>query len=142
MTLQIEKVDSFQSVNQQPKVELTAQPPVPDDAAGGDAVPAANAVDELIRAVDVATTAASLVGGDRDRQHGAKLDNFNRIAAVWNAWLGIRKDPAGALTAHDVGVMMSLMKIARTQSGAFNIDDYVDGAGYLACAAEVAQPTG
>lgn len=91
------------------------------------------------RAVDIAGKAASLVGGDRDRQHGAKHDNFRRIAGVWNAWLAIRKEPAAPLDAHDVGCMMALMKLARTQSGALNVDDYVDACGYAACAGEVAQ---
>lgn len=88
-------------------------------------------------AANIATKAAELVGGDRDRQHGAKEDNFRRIADVWNAYLGIRRTD-GPLSAVDVGHMMALMKIARTQSGALNVDDYVDGAGYLACAGEIA----
>jgi hypothetical protein len=31
------------------------------------------------------------------------------------------------------------MKAARTQSGATNLDDYIDMAGYAACAGEVIQ---
>lgn len=92
-----------------------------------------------VRATEIAAKAADLVGGDRDRQHGAKEDNFHRIATGWNAWLRIRRDPAAPLTAHDVGAMMVLMKLARTQSGALNMDDYVDACGYAACAGEVAQ---
>lgn len=93
----------------------------------------------LMRATEIAGRASDLVGGDRDRQHGAKHDNFARIATMWNAWLQTRRYPAKPLSAHDVGIMMALMKAARTQSGSLNIDDYVDGAGYLACAGEVAQ---
>lgn len=92
-----------------------------------------------LRATDIASRAADLVGGDRDRQHGAKKDNFDRIAAIWNAWLTIRREPAAPLTAHDVGMMMALMKAARTQSGSLNLDDYIDMAGYAACTGEVAQ---
>jgi hypothetical protein len=95
-------------------------------------------VDNPRRATEIAARAAKLVGGDRDRQHGAKGDNFRRIATMWNAWLSVRKDRGAPLDAHDVGVLMVLMKAARTQSGALNIDDYVDGAGYMACAGEVA----
>jgi hypothetical protein len=91
------------------------------------------------RAADIAAKASDLVGGDRDRQHGAKKDNFDRIATMWNAWLATRKDPAVPLDAHDVGMMMVAMKMARTQSGALNIDDYIDMAGYASCAGEVAQ---
>lgn len=85
----------------------------------------------------IAARASELVGGDRDRQHGKKRDNFENIAAVWNAYLNIRR--GDELDGTDVGHMMALMKIARTQSGSLNIDDYVDGAGYMACAGEVAQ---
>lgn len=91
-----------------------------------------------MRATEIAGRAADLVGGDRDRQHGQKHDNFSRIANMWNAWLKTRKEPAAELTAHDVGCMMVVMKLARTQSGNFNVDDYVDAAGYAACAGEVA----
>lgn len=91
------------------------------------------------KAHEIATRAAELVGGDRDRQHGKKRQNFENIAAVWNVYLQIRKEPAAPLDGADVGHLMALMKIARTQSGALNVDDYVDGAGYLACAGEVAQ---
>jgi hypothetical protein len=90
-----------------------------------------------MKAHEIAAKAAELVGGDRDRQHGAKLDNFRRIALLWSAWMLARKP--GPIGPHDVGVMMVLMKCARTQSGALNIDDYVDAAGYAACAGEVAQ---
>ena len=33
--------------------------------------------------------------------------------------------------------MMALLKVARTQTGAFNLDDFVDAAGYCALAAEM-----
>lgn len=94
-----------------------------------------------MRATEIAGRAADLVGGDRDRQHGQKHDNFSRIANMWNAWLRTRRDPAAPLDAHDVGVMMTVMKLARTQSGNFNIDDYVDACGYAACAGEVSGNT-
>jgi hypothetical protein len=91
-----------------------------------------------ITAVGVCTRAAELVGGDRDRQHGKKRKNFENIAMLWNAWLAIRRDVTAPLDAHDVAQMMSLMKKARTQTGAFNADDYFDDAGYAGCAGEVA----
>ena len=34
--------------------------------------------------------------------------------------------------------MMALLKVARTKLGNLNKDDYVDGAGYLAIAGEIA----
>lgn len=92
-----------------------------------------------MRATEICTKAADLVGGDRDRQHGQKRDNFARIAIMWNAWLAVRREPAAPLDAHDIGQMMSLMKKARTQSGEFNIDDYIDDVGYTSCAGEVGE---
>lgn len=96
----------------------------------------------ITTAAGIAARASELVGGDRDRQHGQKSDNFERIATMWNAYLAIRRDKGAPLGAVDVGHMMSLLKTARTQSGALNVDDYVDGAGYLACAGEIAQVGG
>jgi len=90
-----------------------------------------------MKATDICARAAELVGGDRDRQHGAKEQNFHNIAVMWDAWLAIRK--YGELTGHDVGIMFALAKAARTQSGETNVDDYIDGAGYFACAGEIAE---
>lgn len=86
----------------------------------------------------IASTAAELVSGDRDRQHGQKRDNFERIATLLNAYLQIRRDPAAPLDAVDIGHIMVLTKLARTQSGAVNIDDWIDVAGYAACSGEIA----
>ena len=91
-----------------------------------------------MNAQDTLKKAAELVGGDRARQHGDKLDNMTRIATLWNAWLVIRRNPASELTAFDVAQMMALMKKARTQSGSYNPDDLIDDAGYTGVAAEIA----
>jgi hypothetical protein len=91
-----------------------------------------------MNAAEIAAKASDLVGGDRAKQHGDKFDNFNKIAAIWNgtlsaAGVGISRP----LDAHDVCNLMEAMKIARRYTGAFNVDDYIDGAGYAACAGEV-----
>jgi hypothetical protein len=91
-----------------------------------------------MKAHDVASRAADLVGGDRAAQHGSKEQNFSNIASLWNGYLQIRKDPSAPLTALDIGHMMVLLKVARTQTGTVNADDWVDMAGYSACAGEVA----
>lgn len=91
-----------------------------------------------LKAHEIASKAAELVAGDRDRQHGQKRDNFQRIATMWQAYYDIRRNPYDALDPTDVGHMMVLMKIARTQSGSVNPDDYIDAAGYAACAGEIA----
>lgn len=88
-------------------------------------------------AADILLKASELVSGDRDRQHGAKRQNFQNIADAWNAHFGARL--TSPITAAEVGVMMALMKLARTKSGELNVDDFIDCAGYAACAAEIAQ---
>lgn len=89
-----------------------------------------------MKATDILDKAGSLVGGDRAEQHGDKHRNFANIAALWNAYLQPKN---GALIdARDVGYMMALLKIARTQSGAYNVDDDIDAVGYIACAGEIA----
>jgi hypothetical protein len=93
---------------------------------------------EITTAVGIASFAAKIVAGDRDRQHGDKLRNFLNIASLWGGWLELRFGvKADEVSAHDVAIMMVLMKAARTMSGTTNIDDYVDMVGYAACAGEV-----
>lgn len=90
-----------------------------------------------MNAVDLIGKASDLVGGDRATQHGDKHQNFANIAALWNAYLQPKQ--GAVIDAADVGYMMALLKIARTQSGAFNDDDAIDAIGYIACAGEIAQ---
>lgn len=91
-----------------------------------------------MKAEEIATQAARLVGGDRARQHGDKTENHEKIAAVWNGILfAAGKSPRAPLDAHDVATLMEGMKIARRYTGCFNSDDYIDGAGYAAVAGEI-----
>lgn len=89
---------------------------------------------------EIATEAAKLVGGDRAQQHGDKGANFNATAVLWNAYLSIRKGGAAApITGSDFANMMVLAKMSRIHTGAvFNMDNFVDMAGYSACGGEVA----
>lgn len=92
-----------------------------------------------MKAAEICNNAAALVGGDRATTHGDKLENHTKIAHLWNGLLmAAGKAPAKALDAHDVANMMEALKIARRYAGAFNPDDYIDGAGYSAVAGEVA----
>lgn len=92
-----------------------------------------------MKAQQIVETAANLVSGDRARTHGDKTDNHQRIAAVWNGILSAAgKQPKQPLNAHDVANLMEGMKIARRYAGSFNVDDYIDGAGYAAVAGEIA----
>lgn len=91
-----------------------------------------------MKAHEIATEAARLVSGDRQRTHGDKAVNFTNIARLWTAYLDNRADPCAALSPLDVAHLMVLLKVARTQLGAVNPDDWTDMAGYAACAGEVA----
>ena len=92
-----------------------------------------------MKASEIAGKAAELVGGDRARTHGNKFQNHAKIADVWNGILAAAGKPAKEpLNAHDIANMMEGLKIARRYCGAFNSDDYIDGAGYAAVAGEIA----
>ena len=85
-----------------------------------------------MRARDICRRAADLVAGERARQHGQARIAHTRIAALWSAYLD------HPITAHDVAILMILLKVARTKNGAINFDNYVDVAGYAGVAAELA----
>ncbi len=91
-----------------------------------------------IKATAIAARAAQLVGDNRQSTHGDMLKGFERIATIWNGILtAAGKAPARPLDAHDVANLMEGLKIARRYGGSFNLDDYVDGAGYAAVAGEI-----
>ncbi len=70
---------------------------------------------------------------DREQQYGSPENNFSLIARLWREYL----DCDNPITAHDVAMMMALLKIARIASGQTKEDNYVDLAGYAACAGEI-----
>ena len=76
------------------------------------------------------TRASTLVAGDREKDYGDKVHNHNNIAKLWSAYLDVE------VKAHDVAIMMALLKVARTKFGAPTEDTYVDAAAYMAIAGE------
>ena len=80
---------------------------------------------------DVLDTAKQYVTKDRAADHGDMEDNFQRIAEFWSVHLDQLID------AHDVAVMMTLLKVARIKSNPRHMDNFIDGAGYLACGGEL-----
>jgi hypothetical protein len=98
-------------------------------------------LEAAVSAGSIINRAAELVGGDRQRTHGDKLPNHENIARLWNAYLLNKKNYTVGLplSALDVAHMMALLKIARTQLGEFNPDNYVDLAGYAGVAGEIAE---
>ena len=80
---------------------------------------------------DCLKEAKKCICGDRDRDYGNPNGSFELIGKLWGDYMGIK------ITPKDVAIMMALLKVARCKYSD-KIDSFVDGAGYFACAAEVA----
>lgn len=81
---------------------------------------------------DLCAEAARIISQDRNREHGEPEDTFGLIAAYWSAHLD------QPVTAADVAAMMTLLKLARLKANPANVDNWLDGIGYLACGGEIA----
>jgi hypothetical protein len=81
---------------------------------------------------EILDTAKQYVNVDRAAAHGDAERNFSMIALFWSAHLD------HPVTAADVAVMMTLMKLARIKANPAHLDSWVDGCGYLACGGEIA----
>ena len=80
---------------------------------------------------DILDTAKEVITKDRQATHGSAEDNFGLIAAYWSAHLGRN------IKAHDVAVMMTLLKLARAKANPKHVDNAIDAAGYSALAGEI-----
>lgn len=77
---------------------------------------------------EILSDAAVCVCSDRNLMYGEPEDNFDVIAAMWSAYLGM------PVTGADVAAMMILFKVARIATAEKpSRDSYVDIAGYAAC---------
>lgn len=83
---------------------------------------------------EILSAAEQCVCTSRQEEYGPIENNFALIARLWREYLDTDKP----ITAHDVAVMMALLKIARIASGQTKEDNYVDLCGYAACAGEIA----
>lgn len=82
--------------------------------------------------VQLTQTAASLITGDRLQDYGPPVENFQRIANLWNAHM-----QTTIFTPRKVAEMMILLKMARSVNSPTE-DTYVDAIGYAAIAGELA----
>ena len=80
---------------------------------------------------EILDTAKAYITVDRANTHGSAEANFGLIAAYWSAHLNKN------VTAHDVAVMMTLLKLARAKSNPMHADNAIDAAGYSALAGEI-----
>ena len=75
--------------------------------------------------------ASVLVQGQREKDYGDKTENHSNIARLWSAYLDVK------IEAHDVALMMALLKMARTKLGEVSKDTYIDLSAYSAIAGEI-----
>lgn len=80
----------------------------------------------------VLTTAEQLINGDRAKDYGDASENFQRIANLWAPILGVE------VTATDVALCLTQLKVARLITSPAHKDSWVDAAGYIALGGEIA----
>tara|TARA_R100001163_G_C4863507_1_gene68656 strand:+ start:121 stop:414 length:294 start_codon:yes stop_codon:yes gene_type:complete len=87
---------------------------------------------------EILAEASRIISRDRNLSHGDAFKNHAEIAEYWNLFLDSKLKPMANITAEDVAMMMILLKVSRHIQGAkFNIDNFVDMAGYAAIAGEI-----
>lgn len=79
----------------------------------------------------VLSEAERCVCGQREQDYGTPEDNFDRIAKMWSAYMGVEFNPV------DVSMFMVMLKVARIKSGGGTMDSFVDGCGYFSCGGEI-----
>lgn len=86
--------------------------------------------------------------GARGNTYGTAESNFQRIANLWNAQLGLSNGTAitvgtgcltRPLTSADVSILMVLVKLSRLANCPTHTDSWVDIAGYVNCASQIQQ---
>lgn len=76
--------------------------------------------------------AADLINNSRAEEYGPPSVNFSNIARGWEVILGV------GVTAEQVSLCMAWLKLARIAGdGKASRDSFVDGAAYMALAAEL-----
>ena len=80
---------------------------------------------------EILAEASRLINGDRNRDYGEPVENFERIAAGWRVLLGADVAP------HQVALCMAWLKMARLVETPTHEDSYVDTAGYAALAGQL-----
>ena len=86
----------------------------------------------------VLSEAEKCVCGQRAQDYGTPEDSFQKIAALWTAYLSNNSIVDTVFSASDVAAMMALLKIARISENPQHMDSWVDGCGYFACGGEIA----
>lgn len=85
---------------------------------------------------EILNKAIECVTGQRTQDYGEPENNFQIVADFWNYYAKVRFGMNGQIKAQDVSNMMILLKMARAINGDC-VDNYIDIAGYAACAGEI-----
>ena len=87
---------------------------------------------------EILVKANQLISKTRNETHGDAFKNHAEIAEFWNIFLDGKLQPMASITAQDVAIMMILLKVSRSNQGKeFNLDNFIDMAGYSAIAGEI-----
>ena len=77
--------------------------------------------------------AIELTTGNREDHHGKVYENMESLSKIWARRLGVDSKP------HQAALMLADLKLMRIWNGKSDfVDHFVDGAGYMAIAGEVA----
>ena len=84
---------------------------------------------------EILQEAISLINGDRHVDYGDPVDDFTTTASLWQTYLARTMDAREGLDlrAHDVAIMMILLKVARISWTPEKRDHWADIAGYDGC---------
>lgn len=85
------------------------------------------------RGPEVLRAAEQLISVDRREEYGDPMLSFDNIATIWSVILGIEVSP------NDVALCMAGLKLARAVHNRQDSDSYIDLAGYVALAWEIAE---
>lgn len=87
----------------------------------------------MITRARILDSAKEAVTKDRAATHGKPEDTFGLLARLWAAYLGV------PVSAVDAALMLGLLKVARAKGNPGHEDNFIDLAGYAACAGELAK---
>lgn len=82
---------------------------------------------------DVLTEANEIIGGERAQTYGDATESFGKVGDLWSVILG-----RPGITAEEVALCMTALKMARLINSPGHRDSWVDAAGYIALGAEAA----
>lgn len=93
---------------------------------------------------EILEAAGKCITGGRDEEYGEPEDSFDLIAQLWEPYIRaacVSPSADVAIRPQDVAILMALLKIARAAVND-KPDNFVDLAGYAACAGEAVQKRG